>query len=368
MPEANITSSMFEPQVFQAMVEALEPARGLTLYNSVKKDTTVYPLLTWTQKKGRVSELAEFNVPNAKANLIERGPSGTAERQATLAYMREGDYFTPTATMLLKDIEAGKTNPAAIQSMESIVADQVKTVNDRIDSRVEWMLWQAIQGGINYTGKNTGPISVDYGFQASHKVTLSSADQWDQTPSLESLISSIRNMKQTIRKDSGVDVDEVYLTTATFDLLIETWRKAAMTAAANTTGVLTEAQLNEYYNTGAISNTNFMGISSWKAVDQYYDVRNADGQTFQVKPYLQHGTVVFMNRNANNALKYTSGPSMDFDAPAGKTGRFAKNWTSQDPSGRQFLIEEHGLPVLNAPDQFGTLKVASQTWVDAQTW
>lgn len=39
----NITSEFFEPQVFQQFVDALEPARGLKLYNSVPKDTTPFP-------------------------------------------------------------------------------------------------------------------------------------------------------------------------------------------------------------------------------------------------------------------------------------------------------------------------------------
>lgn len=366
MPEANFTSSLFEPEVFQQMVSSLEPARGLELYNSVQKDSTPYPMATWTQNKGSVSELAEYNVPNSKANLVDRGPSGSSERSASFAYIREADYFTPTATMLLKDVEQ-KQDKTALVPAEKLVAEQVATVNGRIDSRIEWSLWQALQGELNYSGKNTGTIKVDYGFQSTHKITLSTSDQWDQTPSLESLISTIRSTKQIIRKDSGVDVTEVYLTKATLDLLIDTWRKSAIAANASNAGILTDAQINEYYTTGEIK-TNFMGIQSWKTIDQYYDERNADGQTFAVKSYLPHGRVIFGNRAANNALRYTSGPSMDFDAPRGHMGRFAKNWTEKDPSGYQFLIEEHGLPILTHPDQFARVDVASSTWVNAQTW
>lgn len=364
MPEANITSSLFEPEVFQQLVNSLEPARGLELYNSVRKDQTPYPMATWTQNKGAVSELAEYNVPNSKANLVDRGPSGSVEKSATLAYMREGDYFTPTATKLLKDVKE-RNDKTALASAEKIIAEQVAVVNGRIDSRIEWSLWQAMQGTLTYSGKNTGEFTVDYGFQPSHKITLSSSDQWDQTPSLQSLIATIRGTKQLVRKDSGVEVNEVFLTKATMDLLVETWQKAALTDAG--IKLLTDAQLNEYFTTGEIK-TNFMGIQSWKTIDQYYDSRNADGQTFAVKSYLPHGTVIFANRDANNALKYTSGPSMDFDAPNGHIGRFAKNWTEKDPSGYQFLIEEHGLPVLSHPEQFAVVKAASTTWVDAQTW
>lgn len=362
MAEANFTSNMFEPQVFLSMVQALEPSRGLTLYNSVSKDSTIYPYVTWTQKNGRFSELAEYNQPNSKANLIDRQPGGQTPRSAALAYIREGDYFTPTATLMLKDVEAG--NEAAIKPAEKIVAEQVQEVNDRVNNRIEWSLWQAVQGELTYTGKNTGTFTVDYGVRDTHKVT--SSTQWDSStaPSVEELISTIRNVQRLIRKDGGVDVNEVYLTSQTMDLLIAAWTSAAVSDANRS--MLTDTQINQYYATGEIKG--FMGTESWKTLDQYYDVRNEDGQTVDTKSYLPHGTILFMNRSANNALRYYNGPSADFDAPRGHIGRFSKSWTTEDPSGRQFLIEEMGLPVIDRPDQFATLKVASTTWIEKQSW
>ena len=360
MPQANATSNMFEPKVFLSMVQALEPDRGLYLYNSVRKDTTIYPYAEWTEKRGAFSELAEYNVPNSKANLVDRGPSGETVKTAALAYIREGDRFTPTATKYIKDINAG--NDAALVPAEKIIADQVKYVNDRVNNRIEWSLWQAIQGGFTYTGPATGTFTVDYNFRPAHKVTLGTSDQWTGTPTTKSLIGSIRTMKQMIRKDGGVDVNEVILTSATMDLLLAAWRNAVIDGPRP----LTDEQINLYYATGELKG--FMGIETWKTIDQYYDVRNADGQTVEVKPYLDHGTVVFMNRSANNALSYVTGPTADYDAPNGHIGRFGKNWLDKDPSGYSFLVEEYGLPVIDRPDQFGTLKVASSTWVNDQTW
>lgn len=363
MPEANITSTMFEPQIFLSMVQQLEPSRGLTLYNSVRKDTTPFPFVQWTTSRGRFSELAEYNAPNAKANLIERQPSGTSTENAALAYIREGDYFTPSATLHLKDAEAG--NEAAIAPAERLVAEQVQTVNDRINNRIEWSLWQAVQGGITYTGANTGSFNIDFGFRNDHKTTLGADDQWTNDDiSVASIIETIRGTKNKIRRNGGVDVSEVWLTTATMDLLIEAMRKALL--SNDSRWLISEAQINQYLQTGNIDG--FMGVQSWKTLEQYYDVRNEDGQSVEVKPYIPHGTVLFMNRDANNALRYVTGPTADFDAPRGHIGRFAKNWTNPDPSGRQFLIEESGLPILDRPDQFATVKVASDTWINDQTW
>ena len=362
MAKANVTSDMFEPQVFLELVKALEPSRGLTLYNSVAKDETPYPYAQWNVTRGRTSTLAEFNVPNSKANVVGGPRGGEETRSEALAYFREGAYFSPTATLYLKDAEAG--SESALKSAEKIVAEQVATVNDRINNRIEWALWQAIQGNLSYTGANTGAIAIDYGFKATHKPTLAVGDQWDNASvSLDSLISNIRYMKKVVRKDSGVDANEVFLTGATMDLLIAAFTKASV--GTDGRWALSDSQKDQYLKEGKISG--FMGIETWSTIDQYYDEVAGDG-TVTVKPYLPHGKVLMLNRAANGALKYVNGPSADFDAPQGHIGRFAKNWTNEDPSGRAFLIEESGLPVLKAPDQFISATVASTTWANAQTW
>lgn len=355
----NETSSIFDPQVFNEMVNAFEPNREHVLYNSVRKTTTTYPYAQWTKKYGRASTLAEYNVPNAKANVIEK-EGGEEQGSSALMYIREGQYFTPSVTLFSRDIEAGDTN--AIVPAERLVADEVKAVNDRIDNRIEWSLWQAVQGGFTYKGNATGTVNVDYGFRDTHKATLEAAQMWDAgTATIDTLISNLRNMKTLIQKDGGVPVTDVYLSQATFDLLIDAWTKSA-TDSSNRS-LLSDRMLDQYMSEGKIDG--FMGVGSWKTQNSYYDVRNADGSV-DIFPYVPHGTIIFGNLSANGPLRYEQGPSVDFDAPQGHIGRFAKNWLSKDPSGRQFLIEEHGLPVLDRPDQFATLKVASDEWAAQQ--
>lgn len=362
MAKQNVTSDMFEPRMLQETVDALEPSRGLKLYNMVPKDQTTYPYVQWTIRRGTISDLAEYNSPNSAANKVDKQP-GNTERQATLAYMREGDRFTPTTTMLLKDIEAGIEN--AVVPAEKQIAESLAYVSNRIDGRIEWSLWQAIQGELNYSGKNTGPLSVDYGFRDSHKATA--ANLWDQSAgsvSIFTMIEDIRVMKSLVERDGGVPVENVYLSRPTFELLIKAWTDSAVEDAHRR--LLTDTQLNEFFATGKI--TGFMGTSSWEAVDQFYDVRGEDGQTVESRSYIPHGTVLFNNLSAGRPLKYTQGPSMDFNAPRGHVGRFVHSWIDPDPSGRQFIIEEHGLPVLTRPDQFASLKVAGDEWINAQGW
>lgn len=364
----NVTSTLFEPKVFQALVDELEPARGLMLYNAVPKEQTHIPMAQWTVKYGSWSEMAKYNTMNSKANLVDR-QGGQAERSSGLAYIREGDFFTPTSTMFLRDME-DRNDPSALVGAEKVIADQVAVVNDRIDNRIEWSLWQALQGSFEYhdsghQGSNAVHFTVDYGYQDSHKETL--AETWDSDtarPDLRTMIQTLVNFRKRVARDGGVPVTEVYLTSPTFELIMNAFTDAAV-SDTNRLG-LTDTMINQYYATGEIKA--FLGADTWKVVDQYYDVRSKDNQSVTTHSYIPHGTIVFGNTTANSPLKYKVGPSADFSAPSGHIGRFAKNWVDQDPSGRQFLIEESGLPILDRPDQFGTLKVASDTWAANQTW
>lgn len=364
MPTAeNGTSGLFEPVEFQAMVDAHVPARGLLLKNSTPKDISLTNNYSWITRFGRFTTMAELNSPNSKANPVPRQGEKYNQNMATLAYMRETDSFDPTAVRGVRDISQFN-NPSAIKSAQAIIAQAVKDVNDRFDNRTEDFLWQALQGSISYSGPYAGPLSVDFNFKANHKITLATSDQYDNTssPTIDSLISNIRNAKERIRKDSGVEVTEVFGTRQTLDLLMSAFTKAGRNLDNKW---ITDAQVQQYMQTGQIGG--FMGVESWTVVNQYRDEIQADGAIKTVSS-LPHGKLIFANRTANNPIKVVEGISYDLDAPEGFTGRFGKNWTEKDPSGYKFLLEESSLPIISLPDQFLTMQVASTSWSQAQEW
>ena len=365
MPQANITSNIFEPTVFQEMVNALEPAQGLMLYNSVKKDTADGFNHGWDIHYGASSSVAELNTTNSKANIAPRIGDKISRGIATLAYIREGDRFEFTNSQFLKD-PSTPLDSGVILNGEEKIAEQVKHVNDRVNNRIEVSLWQALQGKMSYTGDRTGPIEVDYKFRASHKQVLAAADQWDAATGADfmKIISSIRGAKRVIEVDGGVPVTDVFATRQTIDLLMDAWTKGVIDGMPEK--MLSDRQISEYFATGQIKG-GFMGVDTWTTVEQYIPNTQADGSVV-VESAIPHGLILLGNRSANNALRLVSGPSADFDAPRGHTGRFAKSWLEKDPTGRLFLIEESFLPIITRPDQFATLKVASDTWANAQKW
>lgn len=358
-------SSIFEPMTLQALVDSLEPNQGHMLLNSTATQDEENFTFAWDVSFGRGTSLAEFNAPNAKANMVDRVGAKFNTVNATMAYIREADFFNFTNTNWLKDPNS-VNDPRVKLRGEQAVAEQVQHMADRVDNRIEWSLWKAIQGRLNYTGRNTGPLEVDYRFRDNHNVTFAAADQWDNSddPDFKRLIDNIRALKRLVEVDGGVPVTEVFATGKTIDLLMDVWQRAVLNGMPDR--FISDQQIADYLSTGAITG-GFMGVDTWQRVDQYLPVEQADG-SIEVDNYLPHGTLVLANRTANNALRLYNGPSADWDAPTGHIGRFTKSWTEPDPTGRAFLIEHSFLPVISRPDQFVVAKVTSQEWADAQDW
>ena len=366
MPMANETSNIFEPVVFQEMVNALEPAQGLLLLNSTKTETSDSMNIGWDIHFGAASTVAPLNVPNSKATLAPRQGAKRNQGIASLAYVRHGDRFEFTNSQFLKD-PSTPLDSGVIQNGEEKVAEQVKLVADSIDNTKEIALWSAIRGNYNYTSQLTGPVSVDYKFRASHKIVLPVGAQWDNPALVDfrTIINNIRAAKRVIEVDGGVPVLEVFASRQTLDLLLDAWQRA-MLNSSTPEKFLSDRMISEYMSTGKITG-DFMGVNTWTAVDENIPLIKEDG-SIEVTSNIPHGTLVLANRTANNALKMVIGPSADFDAPRGHTGRFAKTWLDSDPTGRQFLIEESFLPIITRPDQFATVKVASDTWINGVKW
>lgn len=362
---AETPSNIFEPMTLQALVNSLEPKQGHLLLNSTRKEQEENFTFSWDISFGTGTSIAEFNVPNSKANMVDRAGSKSNTAIATMAYMREADYFNYTNVNWLKD-PASINDPSVKLRGEQKVADQIKHMADRFDNRIEWSLWKAMQGSLTYNGKNTGPLNVDYRIRPEHKVTFAAADQWDNTTAADfkKLIDGIRGLKKLIEVDGGVPVTEIFATGKTIDLLMDVWQRAVLNGMPDR--YITDGQIAEYMSTGVITG-GFMGVDTWTRVDQYLPVNQPDGSVV-VDSYLPHGTLILANRTENNALSLYNGPSADWDAPQGHIGRFSKSWIDPDPSGRAFLIEESFLPVIKAPDQFVIAKVTSDTWRDAQDW
>lgn len=329
--------SLLEPTVLRDVVQKIPPAQDKILLNSVPSTTVPVPFYEWEITRGSRS-MARPNVPNAEAHIVPR--MGTAKQSASLVYLREKKVFQPTTTMWLR----APGSLTAVANAEQAVVKELNDLVTRADNFWEWTLWQALQGSLVIDSADVVANPIDYGISSSHKPTASTS--W-ATATPQQIIANITAWKNLILRDGNVNANKAYLTTATLGYIVNAF-------VNNGINLMTDAMKDQYFRTGTI--TGFLGID-WTTVDTVYDIRQADNSYVQ-SAFLPNNTVIFGDFTTNRPLEMVKGPSADFSAPQGFTGRFTKSWEEPDPSGRQVLLEEHALPIITRPEQFVIATVA----------
>jgi hypothetical protein len=323
--------SLLEPVVLRDVVRKMPAAQTLILSGRVPKSPTPFPVATWEVIKG-TRTMATPNVPNSEAHIVPRW--GISQESATLVYLREKKVFQPTTLYWLK----APGSLAAKRNAEQEVLREVTDLNTRFDNFWEWALWQAVLGTLVIDSPDV-QANIDYKLPASHKPTAGVL--WTAggvTP--QNIVGNITAWKLLLLRDGQVQPREAYATTNTLNLIVNAF-------TANGISLMSDRMKDEWFNSGTLRG--FMGMD-WTAVDSQYDVRAADGSVTQVG-FLPDNRVVLADLRTNRPLELLQGPTADDEAPDNYIGRFAKSWKEKDPSARQYLIEEHALPIVTRPEQ-----------------
>jgi len=325
--------SLFEPTVLQGVVEKFTAPADLVMLNRLPRRPWPYPTITWDIIQG--SKLtASPNVPNSAAHIVPR--LGRGQQSASFIYVREKKVFEPTTLYWVRTPgELAQTNA------EAAVLREVQDLNQRFDIYAETLIWQALQGGIAI---NTLEVvaNVDYQFQATHTSdatwggTATGANWSTATPA--QMIAEIRAIKRLIVRDSRVRAREVFLTEPTMAYIFESF-----SASADAAALLSDRMKDAYYQTGEMSG--FMGLN-WMVTEGVYDTSAVNDTLFVADNEIYVG-----NFTDNTPIYLAEGPTADHSAPQGMTGKFAKTWLEEDPSGRQHLLEWHMLPIIERPEQ-----------------
>src|SRR5215207_2586192 len=335
MPELQI--SLLEATTFLDVVQQLPTPPTLTLLNRATKVPSPYPTATWEVVRG-TRTVATPNVPNAEAHIVPR--LGRSQRSAEFVYLREKKVFQPTTIHWLRSPQTR----ANVANAEAAVLNEVRDLNTRYDNFWEWALWQAVHGTLTIDSPDV-QATIDYGFTSAHKPAAT--PMWDvATP--QNIVDNITAWKQLILRDSQVAANEAYSTSTTLGYIVKAFVNSGI-------DLLSDRMKDEYFATGTLKG--FMGLN-WTAVDTVYDVRAVAGTFTQVN-FVPDNVVVFGNFTDNNPLELMQGPTADDEAPEGFIGRFAKTWKEKDPSARQYLLEEHALPIIRRPEQFVVATVKS---------
>lgn len=320
--------SLLEPQVLQGVVSKMPVKDDLVFLKSAPVESVPFPFVQWEVHRGS-RRMANPNVPNSEAHIVPR--LGTGQQSASLIYLREKKTFQPTTLYWLKAINQAASNRA---NAESAVMTELEDLNRRFDVFWEFCFWQAFQGGINFGGTGGVKSEVDYKFPDAHKNATAT---WGTNVTTQTIVENIKAWRKLIRVNGQVDARTVYATSATLEKLM-----SRFTTDTNV-GLLSDRMKDQWFSTGEVNG--FLGLD-FRAMDAEYT--NDAGE---ITPFLEDDKLLIGNWE-NGAYTFTRGPSADHEAPAGFTGRFTKSWLAPDPSDRQILIEEHGLPLIKKPEQF----------------
>lgn len=323
--------SLLEPAVLRDVVRKLPASENLILSNRIPKSPTPFPTATWEVIKGSRT-MATPNVPNSEAHIVPR--LGISQESAALVYLREKKVFQPTTLYWLK--QPGSL--IAKRNAETEVLKEVTDLNGRFDNFWEWALWQAIQGTLVIDSPDV-VATVDYKLPASHKPTA--AKLWTATDVKPTdIVGNITAWKKLLTRDGQVSPKDAFATTDTLNLIVNSF-------TANGISLLSDRMKDEYFASGTLKG--FLGMN-WTAVDSQYDIRQADG-SFTTVGFLPDNKLILADLTTNRPVEILQGPTADDEAPDGFVGRFAKSWKEKDPSARQYLIEEHALPIITRPEQ-----------------
>jgi hypothetical protein len=319
--------SLLEPVVLRGVVEDLNPPDDTILSPRLTKTPYPYPSVVWDVIRGS-RQIAKPNIPNSEAHIVPR--LGVSQESASFVYLREKKVFEPTTLHWLRT-----PGQLAARNAEAAVLREVKDLNNRFDQFIEWMCWQALTGYLTFDYEDVR-TTVDYKLDVAHRPTIATGVSNAATTS-----ATIRGWfaawKRLMRRTGRVDIADAWLTQPTMDKIINKF-------AADATGMyLSDRMKDELFRTGTMSG--FLGLN-WHIVESTYS--DAAGTLVQYVP----DDALALTNFSNNALQIYEGPTADDEAPDGHTGKFTKTWKEKDPSARQILLEWHGLPVIERPDQF----------------
>ena len=103
-------------------------------------------------------------------------PRGIMQKTFWPAHFREKQLLSPRDLNRIRKL--GTTSD--VDKAQEVIADVSKSLRERVETRIEWTRWQAIQGSLSYD-ENSVSVSVDYKFPSANTPTLTGTDLWSAT-------------------------------------------------------------------------------------------------------------------------------------------------------------------------------------------
>jgi hypothetical protein len=338
------------------VVEKFVTPETLTMLSRLDQTPWPYPSAVWDVIKGS-RMIATPNVPNSEAHVVSR--LGRQQESAAFIYLREKKVFQPTTLRWLR--EPGQI---AALNAEKAVLREINDLNIRFDNFAEWSIWQAMTGSLSYNYPDVQG-TANYGFPASHLITVASGQAWTQNAVSNGavlnqastnlagatiyatpfqIVEQVRSWKRIVQIHGRVPAKEAFATSVTMAALMEAWIHGGAGATVNIpASMISDRMKDQYYSSGIIDG--FMGLT-WTQIEQVYEDVTGNLQFF-----VPDGALYLGNYTDQRPIELLVGPTADDEAPNGFTGKYAKTWKEKDPSARQYLLEWSLLPIITRPEQ-----------------
>lgn len=335
MPEI----AMLNPVVLRGVVNKMEPPRTYLGTQLLPRVPYPYPVFSYDVVKGN-RNLAKPNVPNAEANVVKQQTAGKVS--GSMIYVREKKVFEPTTMYWLRSPGSLDTGRA-----ERKVAEEIRDLNLRTERFVEWTIWSMFAGSIALNS-NGVVATINYGIDPTH--TPTAAVEWDTVVSgvyNTQIEKDLRAWRRVVSRDSFVSPTRVITSEWTMGLITQN-------STLRNTNFMSDRMREQIAAGGTFGPLFGFDFTT-------YDLSYIDDAGVEQR-FIPDGKL-FMYAPENNPCELLEGPTADFDAPQGFTGKFSKSWMIEDPSARQALIEYNFVPTLPRPEQvlFATVAVAPFT-------
>ena len=125
---------------------------------------------------------------------------GVSQYEFEPAEWREKVILTPKETSQLRLLGTKDQ----VENASSVISRHLLDLRMRLETRMEWMRWQALFGSLTYTAKDV-EMDVDYAIPADMKPVNTGADTWDQTTSdpMDDILEWIEKYRDLVATDAG---------------------------------------------------------------------------------------------------------------------------------------------------------------------
>lgn len=315
-------------EVLTGLVRKLDRQPNLIGLELAPVDTVDSNLFTWDEIH-RNRDMAEFSDPDGEAHIVDN--QGEIERTGEVASIREKKTIKGSTMAWLR-------RPGTEHQQYGLakLRREIQHLNDRVDKREEWMVWQALHNEINYT-RDGYEFKITFNIPASHRAQPSTlwSDHTNSTPVQDLLLWS-----ELIETDSGFTADRVYMT-----------KKVMRNLVANDSirQLLGEGTVQEQVAlTGQIQTLAGLTLVLYDAA---YEETDEDGNTV-VRKFVGNNDIVMLpdpSEPNSPIVERKVAPSTDPKANF-RSGKFSKTWTTEDPARTNALIELNVVPVINLPE------------------